>query len=338
MVGIKKFMERIPGVGLLLAAVVFFSLNGSDAVSGLVIDTASPLVVAALTMVVGAIALAVMVKRAGLLRPGRRQRVRELGMTPLINRMAVSDVFVIPFTLLALDRLEALGTVISIMWFGPLWVAIWKMVTDSTRRLSSLLWLPLAGAGVVFLTRPWEGTFDILGVLLALGGAVCYANFLFTYDRMGAVNAEKNEADGVEEDRISVAVAESHLRSAGVMAILTTIAITVLGAFGLTVPGFTPGPDWLSWPVFAAAAGAGLLTGIVATVAQNMIFGWGLLKGETFAVLTAFEPMVALALGWWVLGYQPVGFDLLGTLLVSAAGFGCYYQREIRMARIEHHT
>ncbi|WP_329094740.1 EamA family transporter [Actinomadura citrea] len=320
MASITDRLGRMPGAGLLLGLIVFYGLIGGDAVNGLVIDEASPLVAAVMAGVFGTIPLVLLAERSALLRRGRRRLLWELNAGTLINRMAVSNTFVIPLTLLSLQRLEALGTVIALLWVGPLSVAIWKMVTGSPRRLSSLLWLPLATPGMLLLTRPWEGNADLWGVLLALGAAACYANFLLTYDRLG-------EALG---DRVNMAIAESMVRSTAALAALSAIVITTLAAFGQTVPGITPGPDWLTWRVIGFTFLSGLLTGFVAQIGQNLIFGQRLLSAATFSVLTAIEPSVALTLDWWVLGHQPTGLDWLGTLLVTVAGAGCFYQLEVR--------
>jgi inner membrane transporter RhtA len=312
-------LGKVPGVGLVITLVVFYALIGGDAVNGLVIDEASPLVAAVMAAFFGTIPLVLLAERAALLRRGRRALLRELNVGKLINRMAFSNTFVIPLTLLSLQRLEALGTVIALMWLGPLAVAIWKMVTDRPRRLSSLLWLPLATPGMLLLTRPWEGKADVLGVLFALGAAACYGNFLLTYGGLG-------KALG---DRVNVAIAESMMRSTAALAALSAIVIATLAAFGRTVPGITPGPDWLTWRVVLLTALSGLLTGFVAQVGQNLIFGHGLIKEATFAVLTAVEPTVALTLDWAVLGHMPTSLDLIGAVLVTLAGGGCYYQLEV---------
>ncbi|GAA4312459.1 inner membrane transporter RhtA [Actinomadura luteofluorescens] len=312
-------LGRVPGVGLVVTVIVFYALMGGDAVSGLVIGEASPLVVAVMAGVFGTTPLVLLAERAALLRRGRRKLLRELGAGPLINRMAVSNTFVIPLTLLSLQRLEAFGTVIALMWLGPLAVAILKMAFGTPRRLSGLLWLPLAAPGMLILTRVWEGRADALGVLFAAGAAVCYGNFLYTYGGLGKALGK----------RVDVAIAESMMRSTAALTALSAIVLTTLAAFGTTVPGITPGSDWLTWRVVGFTCLSGLLTGFVAQVGQNLIFGRGLIKEATFAVLTAVEPTVALSLDWAVLGHTPTGLDLVGAVLVTLAGAGCYYQLEV---------
>ncbi|MEU9842293.1 EamA family transporter [Actinomadura sp. NPDC048032] len=319
MAGFIGRLGRTPGAGLVITLIVFYALIGGDAVNGLVIDEASPLVAAVMAGVFGTIPLVLLAERSALIRRGRRRLLRELNAGTLINRMAVSNTFVIPLTLLSLQRLEALGTVVALMWTGPLAVAIWKMVTDSPRRLSGLLWLPLATPGMLLVTRPWEGHADLLGVLFALGAAACYGNFLLTYDRLG-------EALG---DRVNVAIAESMMRSTAALAALSAIVITASAALGRTVPGITPGPDWFSWRVVGLTFLSGLLTGFVAQVGQNLIFGQRLMKAATFSVLTALEPTVALTLDWVVLGHSPTRLDVIGAILVTTAGAGCFYQLEV---------
>lgn len=312
-------LGRMPGAGLVITLIVFYALIGGDAVNGLVINDASPLVAAVMAAIFGTIPLVLMARRSALLRRGRRRLLRELDAEKLINRMAFSNTFVVPLTLLSLYRLEALGTVVALMWTGPLTVAVWKMATGTPRRLSGLLWLPLATPGMLLLTRPWEGHADLWGILLALGAAACYGNFLLTYDRLG-------ETLG---DRVDVAIAESMLRSTAALTALSTIVITAFAALGRTVPGITPGPDWLTWRVVGFTLLSGLLTGFVAQVGQNLIFGQRLMKAATFSVLTALEPTVALTLDWVVLGHSPTRLDVIGAILVTTAGAGCYYQLEV---------
>lgn len=335
----KLRYEAKATIGLALILVTVVALVGGDGVNGLVLDEVSPLVAAALASVFGAVVLIGWASRGMLRRayyddPIRVvildsvQGVRELGwpMGKQIARMAVSNIFVLPLTLLALQRLHSLGTVTAVLFGGPLLVAVYKMATAKPRRLSGLFWPVLASAGVSCLTLWWEGELDVLGLLLACGAAACYANFLLTYDRMSAINA-----DGIEKS-----VALSSLVSATSLAALTAITLAVLSATDVVVPGVSlPGDHWMSWRVLGITALSGLLVGFVAQVAQNLIFGKELVEMATFSVALSIEPAVGFVIGWLLLSHQPTVLDVLGTVLVFLAGFCCFYQLEVRGKKVK---
>lgn len=327
-----------PILGVVLALVAIFALVGGDSVNGLVFDEVSPMVAAAMASVFGAGILVIYEGRGNFLRIVRDRDsvkvvvldsvrgVRELGwpMGKLIARMAFSDTFVLPLTLLALQQLHSLGLVTAVLFGGPLLVSVYKMVRAKPPRPSGLFWPVLASAGVSCLTLWWEGELNGPGLLLALGAAACYANFLLTYDRMSEVNA-----DGIDKS-----IALSHVVSATLLAALSVIMLAVLSANDLVVPGVSlPGDHWMSWRVLGITALSGLLVGFVAPIAQNLIFGKQLISMATFSVMVSLEPAAGLLLGWLVLSYQPTDLDLLGTALVCLAGFGCLYHFEVRVKK-----
>src|SRR6201985_2951584 len=72
----------------------------------------------------------------------------------------------------ALARLP-LGVASALEFLGPLGVAVAR-----GRGRRRLLWPGLAAAGVLVLTHPWQGGGDLLGVVFALGAAVCWAGYI----------------------------------------------------------------------------------------------------------------------------------------------------------------
>ena len=95
----------------------------------------------------------------------------------------------------ALDRIP-LGTASALEFLGPLGVAV---AHGSGRR--RLLWPGLAAVGVVLLTQPWTGTVDPVGVLYALGAAVCWAGYILLTQRAG------DEVAGINGLAVSMPVA-----------------------------------------------------------------------------------------------------------------------------------
>ncbi|HJQ41901.1 MAG TPA: EamA family transporter, partial [Jatrophihabitantaceae bacterium] len=80
----------------------------------------------------------------------------------------------------ALNRLP-LGVAVTIEFTGPLVVAI-----ASSRRLLDLVWVALAGGGVVLLaSRGSHSGVHPLGVLLALVAATCWALYILLTQRVG---------------------------------------------------------------------------------------------------------------------------------------------------------
>ena len=64
-----------------------------------------------------------------------------------------------------------------------------------------LLWPGLAAVGVVLLTQPWAGAVDPVGVLYALGAAVCWACYILLTQRVG------DEVAGINGLAVSMPVA-----------------------------------------------------------------------------------------------------------------------------------
>jgi drug/metabolite transporter (DMT)-like permease len=153
---------------------------------------------------------------------------------------------------------------------------------------------PAAGvalAGLVIILEPWHAPADgaVLGALLGLGSAICYAGNMFTTRRAAA--------------RIGAARAMAyHAALAGVA--LAPLAAGHLGqitphALGLLVGG---------------AATIGAVSGIVFAVGLTRI------GSARAAVLTFIEPIVAVAVGVivWDEPLHPIA--MLGGVLVLGAG------------------
>ena len=73
-----------------------------------------------------------------------------------------------------------------------------RLETSCAHRL---VWPGVAAAGVVLLTQPWAGAVDPVGVLYALGAAVCWAGYILLTQRVG------DEVAGINGLAVSMPVA-----------------------------------------------------------------------------------------------------------------------------------
>ncbi len=131
--------------------------------------------------------------------PARRRAAPSCGVHPLhVPDVRGTRVVTAGITLLfmaALDRIP-LGTAAALEFLGPLGVAV-----AQGRGGRRLLWPGLAAVGVVLLTNPWAGTVDPVGVLYALGAAVCWGGYILLTQRVGDGVAGINGARRVHARR-----------------------------------------------------------------------------------------------------------------------------------------
>lgn len=105
--------------------------------------------------------------------------VQKKDVLPLLVLGIATGVVTVSF-LGAIERLP-LGTCISIEFLGPLTVA-----TVRSHNSKAMLWPLLAFAGVLLMTKPWEGTLDFVGVGLALISAVGWGTYIVLTDLVGS--------------------------------------------------------------------------------------------------------------------------------------------------------
>lgn len=189
----------------------------------------------------------------------------------------------------AVTRLP-LGTASALEFLGPLTVA----AVRGGRRLA--VWPALAAAGVVLLTEPWRGQVDLLGVVFALGAAVCWATYILLTQYVG------DRASGVRGLAVSMPVA----------AVVATLLV------GTSLVGHLPVP--LDPTVLLVGLGLALLVPIVPFSFEVMALRR--LTTAAFGTLMSLEPAIALAVGVLVLSQVPSAPAVAGMALVVAAGIG----------------
>lgn len=215
----------------------------------------------------------------------RPRRVPRSALLPVVALGATTAVMTVAF-LAAIERIP-LGTTVAIEFLGPLTVAA---VRAHDRRM--LAWPVLAMAGVLLLTRPWEGEVDALGVALAAMAAVGWGTYIVLTQHVG--------------DRVE-----------GLSGLALTIPIAALLTLPLGLPQALPG---LTWQVVLAAIGVAILLPVLPFSLEMLALRR--LTAAAFGTLMALEPGFAVLIGALVLHQLPTGLQLLGVVLVVCAGIG----------------
>ncbi|WP_396905288.1 EamA family transporter [Mycolicibacterium phlei] len=192
-------------------------------------------------------------------------------------------------TLLFMEALARipLGTASAVEFLGPLAVA---MARDTGR--GRLLWPGLAAGGVLLLTQPWAGEVDTVGVLYALGSAVCWGVYILLTQRAG------DEVSGINALAVSMPVA----------AVVATLTVG-----HIALPRMTP-------EMLMIGAGVAILLPVVPFALELMALRR--LTAAAFGTLMALEPAMAMVLGLLMLHQVPSVVGVVGMCCVVAAGVG----------------
>jgi inner membrane transporter RhtA len=187
----------------------------------------------------------------------------------------------------SLDRIP-LGIAVSLEFVGPLTVA----VVGSKRRLD-LLWVALAAAGIVALTRGSTHTLDGLGVALALLAGALWGLYIVVNARVGRV------FEG----------------SSGLALAMGVAALAVLPA-GIAQAG----SNLLAARSLLLGAAVGVLSSAIPYTFE--LEALRRIEPPVFGVLMSLEPAVAALAGLLVLGQTLGARTLAGMALVVAASIG----------------
>lgn len=188
----------------------------------------------------------------------------------------------------ALDRLP-LGPAVTIEFLGPLALAVL-----GSRRPLDLLWVGLAGGGVVLLAlRGDRSGITVAGVLLALGAAVLWACYILLSKRVGAAFAAL--------DGLAIA-----------LAVGTVLVLPIGIADG--------GSELLDPTVLAIGFGVAMLSSLIPYSLE--IVALRRLSAATFGLLMSLEPAVAALAGVIVLGQHLSAVSALAIAMVVTASIG----------------
>lgn len=226
-------------------------------------------------------------------RPPSLQR-RDL---PAVIALGVTTGLMTICFLAAIDRIP-LGTAVAIEFLGPLTVAA---VRSHNRR--ALAWPALALVGVVLLTEPWHGEINLAGVAFAGMAAVGWATYIVLTQHVG--------------DRFQ-----------GISGLSITVPIGALTAAGFGIPQSAGN---LTFGIILAAIGLAILLPVL-PLALEMI-ALRQMTPTAFGTLMALEPAFGVLLGAFVLHQIPAPWQVVGIVLVVAAGAAA--QRGGRRAELD---
>jgi len=226
-----------------------------------------------------------MVILLAVMRPALRGRTRE--------QLALAALFGLVLAAMNLSFYEALariplGIAVAIEFVGPLGVAL----AGSRRRLD-LLWIALAVAGILLLTRGSSEPLDALGVALALLAGVFWGAYILVNARVGRAF---DDASGLA---LAMCVAALAMLPVGVAA----------GGGHLFEPS-----------VLVQGAAVGLLSSVIPYTLE--LEALRRIAASTFGVLMSLEPAMAALAGFIVLGQQLDARALTGIALVIVASLG----------------
>lgn len=188
--------------------------------------------------------------------------------------------------LAAIERIP-LGTSVSIEFLGPLSVAA---VRSHSRR--ALLWPAAAFVGVLLLTEPWRGSVNAAGIAFAAASAVGWAAYILLTQHIG--------------DRFT-----------GVKGLSLTMPVAACTA---AIVGIPQASGHLSLPIVAATVGLAVLVPVLPFALEMTALRH--MTPNAFGTLMALEPAIGVALGLLVLHQQPSPSQIVGIILVVAAGAG----------------
>ena len=180
-----------------------------------------------------------------------------------------------------------LGTASALEFLGPLGVAVVR-----GRGARRLLWPGLAAIGVLLLTHPWQGGGSLLGVILALGAAACWAAYILLTQAVG------DEVAGLQGLAVSI----------GVAALVST-------PFAADDIGRAVAPHFL-----LAGLGLALLLPVIPFSLE--MYALRRLTTAAFGTLMCLEPALAVLAGLALLGQVPQVLSVAGVAFVVLAGLG----------------
>jgi inner membrane transporter RhtA len=187
----------------------------------------------------------------------------------------------------ALDRIP-LGIAVTLEFTGPFAVAV-----AGSRRVTDLIWVGLAAAGILLLSPGIHGSLDVTGALLALLAGVFWATYIVLAARVGQAFS------GGQGLTLAMVVATLVLLPSGIVAGGSDLGDPSLLASGLAV--------------------ALLSSAIPYSLELEALRR---LPKATFGVLMSVEPAVAALVGLVALGQDLSASEVVAIGLVVAASAG----------------
>ncbi len=274
-------------VALVVVGLICQEIGASIAV--LLFPAAGPLGMVALRLFFSAVILLL------LARP--RVRGRSVSAWRAVCALGFSLAVMNGLFYLALERLS-LGVTVTIEVLGPLALAV-----ITARRRIVWLWAAIALLGVVALGGGGWDRLDALGVVFALGAAVCWALYILSAASVGRAIPK---LDG--------------------LALAMVVGALVALPFGFA----TAGPALLRPELLALGAAVALLSSTIPYALE--LIALRRLAPAVFGILMSLAPATAALAGFVLLGQHLTGWEILGIALVVVASAGAVWAARERAA------
>lgn len=268
---------RVPALALVGGGI--FSVQFGSALASTLFSAIGPSGTVLLRLLSASVVLLI-VWRPSLPRRDRRQQLLTLSFGAVLAGMNLSFYA-------ALHRIP-LGVAVTFEFIGPLTVALL-----GSRRPVDLVWVALAAAGILALSRGGSHSLNLTGVLLALLAGTFWGAYILLSSRVG-----RSFSGGT-----GLALA---------MGVGTLIAIP----FGV----IDAGGHLLEPRSLALGAAVGMLSSAIPYSLE--VEALRRLDASVFAVLMSLEPAVAALAGLIVLGQTLAPREIGGMLLVVIASAG----------------
>lgn len=270
--------ERALGLWMTLAAAVLFGVAAVAAADVFVM--VAPTRVAQFRSVIAALVLGAVALHRGRIHPrGQLLKLILLGA----NLAAVTVTFY-----WAIERL-GVGPGTTIQFTAPVLVLAWMRLAEK-RFVPAVGWAAAATAvaGTALMTRAWDASLDMVGVLAGVGAAVTFASYLVLGERLGAV-----------------------LPSLTVIAYGFAISAVIwLVAVPPAVADLTAGAWWRL-----------IFIGLAGTAVPFLLEVSALRRADpgSVGVVATAEPVVGAAFAWMVLGQVLTPIQVVGGLLTAVS-------------------
>jgi inner membrane transporter RhtA len=275
--------DRAVGAGAQMITEV--TINFGSSLAGLAIPlVGSPVVVAARQIVMVAVLL-----------PFYRPKLAHLTWRRIWPAVALGlALAVMNLTFYQAVDLLGLGVAATIEFLGPLALAL-----AASRRVLDFICAIAAASGVFLLT--WtDGTLNLVGVLLALTAAACWAAYILLTRRVAM------DFPGLEG--ISAA---------------SIVSLVIMLPIALATVTYSA----LNWPVVGLLAAVGLLSSAFPYTLDTFILRR--ISPRLYAIITSFGPVIAAVFGWLILGESFSILQQIAILVVCvAAGAAIATQRD----------
>jgi inner membrane transporter RhtA len=187
----------------------------------------------------------------------------------------------------AIDRVP-LGVAVTVEFVGPLTVAV-----IGSRRPLDLLWVTLAGIGILLLSPIGDLNIDVVGILFAVLAGACWAGYIVLGSHAGR---EFRGATGL------------------------SLALIISSVLLLPVGVATAGARLFNPVVLLAGLGVAVLS---SAIPFSLDFeALKRIPPHVFGVLTSLEPAIAAAVGIILLGERLELRAIIAIVLVTAAAMG----------------